>query len=575
MIRLPYGISNFDTLISEGYHFVDKTIFMEQLEQFFTPYVFFLRPRRFGKSLFLSILEYYYDIRHKDQFDRLFGKYYIGNHPTRLANQYLILKFDFSQIDTSSLKSTQQGFLTNVKDGALHFLLAYPELFETGDQAKIEQSSTATEIIQFLIRAVKFYAKKQKIYLLIDEYDHFANEILSFRFEDFTGMVGNNGFVRKFYEAIKVGTQSGVIDRIFVTGVSPITLDSLTSGFNISTNISLYEEFSTMLGFKEEEVVQLLEGIEIQKEKLEELLALMRSWYNGYSFAKDGARKVYNSDMVLYFATEYARAQKIPEQLLDINIATDYNKIRRIFNIKHQEKKHVEYLNELLETGELQAELVRLFEIEKQFDREDFISLLYYMGIVTIADSNFTTLTFKMPNYVIKELYYQYFYQIVAEQSELHIRQIDLVEKVKALGLRNDIQPLIAHTEFILTELSNRDKRQFDEKHLKIIFTSILFTVGIYNIHHEFEVKKSAHEKGYVDILLTKRPPFKLDYQFVIEMKYLKKADAKQAQRVKSAAKEQLNAYLSNDAYLSQLENLRAYVVLFVGNEGSFEELDI
>ncbi|MCB0838514.1 MAG: AAA family ATPase, partial [Bacteroidetes bacterium] len=254
--------------------------------------------------------------------------------PTPLANQYLILKFDFSQIDTSTPQNAFQGFLTNVKNSALTYLGLYQDLLGNFDEQTIRNYRFPAEIIQHMIRVTQLNAPQHKIYLLIDEYDHFANEILSFRFQDFQEMVGQNGFVRKFYEALKVGTQSGVIARLFITGVSPLTLDSLTSGFNIATNISLNKQFASMLGFKQNEVKDIIKGIDIKPDQEVETLELMQAWYNGYRFGKEDVETIYNSDMVLYFAAEYSQEGKFPEELLDPNIASDYSKIRRLFKIK-------------------------------------------------------------------------------------------------------------------------------------------------------------------------------------------------------------------------------------------------
>ena len=573
MLKLPYGISNFELLVNEGYLYIDRTFYLEKLESLSQRYLFFVRPRRFGKSLFLSVLEYYYGLQYKDKFERLFGKYYIGQNPTPAANKYLILKFDFSQMDTSSFENTFKSFLGNVKGSALTFLELYAHLFGQPNLEEVKNYTFPAEVMQHILRIARVNAPDHKIYLLVDEYDHFANEILSFRFDDFQEMVGKNGFVRKFYEAVKVGTQSGTIDRLFITGVSPLTLDSLTSGFNISTNISLRKEFNALMGFKQNEVRDILRGIEIPREKEEEALALMKGWYNGYLFAEEAAEHIYNSDMVLYFATEYSSSQNYPKELLDPNIASDYTKIRRLFKIRDKEKEHLQYLDELLTTGAISAKLVRQFELERRFDRNDFISLLYYTGIITIHKSSLAAVILKMPNYVIEQLYYQYFHQVAIERSRLPANQIDLHEIIRVLALNNEMRPLIDYTQQILTALSTRDKVKFDEKYIKAIFTSVLFTVGIYTIRHELEVKRSPTDKGYVDILLQKRPPFETKYQFAMELKYVKKADAAQAEAVKKEAVEQLRRYLRYDDYLQKLEDLKAYVVLFVGNEGEFVEV--
>ncbi len=578
MTKIPYGISHFGTLITDGYLYIDKTAYVQQLEEMSQRYLFFLRPRRFGKSLFISLLEHYYGIEHKANFQTLFGNYYIGQHPTRLANSYLTLVFDFSQMDTSSFENTFDAFLENVKDGVERFFTKYNDIFNQEDINGIEKYDYPAKVIQYLFRKVEAKARSQKIYLLIDEYDHFANEILAFHFNDFNRMVGQNGFVRKFFEAIKTATRNGVVDRIFVTGVSPITLDSLTSGFNISTNISLYERFNAMMGFTEAEVNKILDIIKIPDNELVKVKKDLKAWYDGYVFNTKMTERIYNSDMVLYFTSYYNDDRYPPEELLDPNIASDFTKIRRLFKIKGKEKAHLAHLNKLLETGTLTAKLIRQFDLERRFGSHDFVSLLYYMGILTIVKEDLEDLIFRMPNYVIEQLYYQYFHQIILEQSELSGSEIDVQQKIKTLAQQNDIRPLVAYTEAILTELSNRDKMRFDEKYVKVIFTSAFYTSGIYTIHNEKEVKKSATEKGYVDILLIRRPPYKPTYQFVIEFKYVKKSDTARTTAVKAGAIEQLQAYLENDAYLQELVkggDLKAYVVVFVGNVGEIVEVDL
>jgi hypothetical protein len=347
------------------------------------------------------MLDYYYNIKYKEDFERLFGQFYIGRKPTKMANQYLILRLDFSQIETSSFEKTYDGFTTNVRYGVIEFYGRYPEYFDEEDIAKVEKLTTPSEIIQDVISKTE-RRTAHKIYLLIDEYDHFANEILSFRYNEFMEMVGRNGFVRKFYETIKVGTQKAVIDRLFVTGVSPITLDSLTSGFNISTNISLRPELNELMGFVETEVVEILKGVGVADTDLEHVLGEVREWYNGYKFSVDAERRVYNSNMMLYFAREFLYNKKYPTELLDPNIASDYNKIRKSFKIKGREKENLVHLDKLVKTGTLESELIQLFDLEKRFDTADFISLLFYQGIITIWEKDLDSIIFKMPNYVIK-----------------------------------------------------------------------------------------------------------------------------------------------------------------------------
>ena len=398
MIKIPYGISNFETLVSRGQYYVDRTTYIEKLENFFSSYLFFVRPRRFGKSLFLSVLEYYYGLQYKGKFDTLFGKYHIGQNPTPLANQYLILKFDYSRVNTSSFENTYNSFLQNTKNGAIKFLGLYRQFFSEKDVEEVKTLTFPGEVIQHVLVNVELKAPNHKIYLLIDEYDHFANEILSFRFDDFHEMVGKNGFVRKFYEAIKVGTQSGVIDRLFVTGVSPITLDSLTNGFNISTNITLYEEFNEMMGFKEEEVVEILKGIEVPNEELESMIKLMKEWYGGYLFAGKALKSVINPDMTLNCVLQYNQEREFPQELSKF-IKTNYF----FQEEKIKEKNFLLYLEELLEKKEIMSELVRQFVAGREFKRKDFISLLFYTGKITISKNYLSSKIFKIPNYTMRE----------------------------------------------------------------------------------------------------------------------------------------------------------------------------
>ncbi|MEM0993919.1 MAG: AAA family ATPase [Bacteroidota bacterium] len=579
MQKVPYGISNFEMLISEGYLYVDRTAYLELLENMSYRYLFFLRPRKFGKSLFLSVLEYYYDVNLKAKFESLFGQFYIGQHPTPKASQYLILQFDFSQIDTSSYDRTLDGFLNNIKVGVSSFYGRYAQFFSPENIKRIRRYDFPSKIIQDVIEQVALCAPDHKIYLLIDEYDHFANEILSFRYDEFMTMVGRNGFVRKFYEAIKVGTQKGVIDRMFVTGVSPITLDSLTSGFNIASSVTLNLQLDKMMGFTEEEVIDILKKVGVTEADLADVLADMRSWYNGYKFNEDSQIKIYNPNMVLYFAAHYNDLQQYPRELLDPNIASDYTKIRSSFKIQGREKEHLAHLETLLETGQLKAKLTGQYNLDKRFDNNDFISLLFYQGITTITDNIVGKTVFQIPNFVIRELYYQYFYQVILERSQLTQIKMEVDSGVEVLALEGDISSLVAYTEKVLQELAVRDALRFNEKYIKVIFTAAIAASGIYYLHNEFEVKvplKSGHTgKGFVDLLLLERPPYKLNCQVVLELKYLQQKDSHRLESVKQEAVEQLQNYLQQDEFLNGLEKLKAFVIVFAGFKGEIVEIGV
>jgi hypothetical protein len=573
MFKIPYGISYFPTMSTEGYYYVDRTRYIEQLEEGGEKYLFFLRPRRFGKSLFVSMLHHYYGQEHKGRFQEIFGKYYIGQHPTPRANTYLVLQMQFSGVDTSSPEATFHDFLHNVKKAALNFLSSYPGYFDRENEQEIKASEAPNNLLSSLLGMVQRQAPGQKVYVLIDEYDHFANELIAFSFERFMGTVGRNGFVRKFYEILKEGTHSGVVDRIFITGVSPITLDSLTSGFNIAANLTLEPSFNEMMGFTENEVATLLASMQTPDDTPVELSNNLRLWYNGYLFHRDGKERMYNPDMILYFAKQFDRNRQYPEDLLDENIASDYSKIRSMFRVKDKEQENLAVLTEILETGSVSATLVRKFSFEDEWTPRHFVSLLFYLGILTIKEAGASALVFQIPNYIIRQLYFGYFNQVILEKAKLSPAKVQIEDKLEALAQHNDIEPLLRLTENILSQLAREDRAHFSEQHVKTIFASLFYQVGYFNIFSELEVRKSPTDKGRLDLLLTRRPPFSPKYQFAFELKYLPKSQKSRLAAAKKEAVEQLEAYLAHDDGLQKLDSLKAYVVVFLAEKGTVAAL--
>lgn len=563
MLKLPYGTSNFSQIAYEDYYFVDRTPYIAKLEQLGERYLFFLRPRRFGKSVFVSLLQCYYGVEYAAQFSELFARFAIGQQPTPFANTYLVLRLDFSRINTQSQESTQAGFLENVRQGISKFLAAYRAYFSEADSAYIFAGQDPSIVISRLFERTKNHQVTgklpHKIYLLIDEYDHFANELVAFRLQDFKQSVGRNGFVRKFYESIKEATGEGVVDRIFITGVSPVTLDGLTSGFNIGKHLTLNLQFHQMLGFTEQEVATILGGVGVGADDLPSVMADMRQWYDGYLFNGKAKEQLYNPDMVLYFATEFAPGGTYPEELLDTNIASDYGKLRDLFRIEGQEVQNLAVLNELISNGQIAAQLTRQFSFEKEFERDDLVSILFYLGIVTIKQAQLSRFIFEPPNFVITQLYFKYFQHIILQRTNLQANDLMIYDRVFALAQENKIAPLVEAVEMILLQLSNRDAGGFDEKYVKAIFASLIYSTQIYIVHSEYETNRR-----YVDLLLTRRPPIEPNYQFAFELKYLKLQDAGQVSTVKEAALTQMKEYLQHEK-LRALPDLRAWVVVFVG----------
>jgi Predicted AAA-ATPase/PD-(D/E)XK nuclease superfamily len=568
MIKIPYGVSNFETMIKEAYFYQDRTAYIGKLEDNTAPYLFFLRPRRFGKSLFITMLHYYYGVEHKAQFSELFGKLAVGKNPTKHANSYLVLSLEFSRIPTETPQSTFNGFLANVKSGITIFLEQYAAYFTDIQQKTILNQDQPNSVISKLFDYHIGNKVPHPIYILIDEYDHFANELISFNFEYFKIAVSQNGFVRKFYETIKTATRDGVVHRLFVTGVSPITLDSMTSGFNISTSITLNPMFHGMMGFEEAEVKQLLKTIGVKKTNLSKVLWDLRAWYDGYLFNAK-CKHLYNPDMVLYFALYFSQNQAYPESLLDINIASDYGKIRNVFRIQGREEENLETLRTLTEMGSISAQLTGQFSFEKDFGADDLVSLLFYMGFLTIERADLAGSIFTFPNFVIKRLYTDYFVSVLQRYAELPIDNSAMNASIRNLANTGNLQPFFDQVSAILKRLSNRDAFHFNELTLKAIFISCLHQQQFYYVHSEYET-----EKGYADIFLEAIRHYDPKYQMAFELKYLKKFDKNEAykkitdsdiQHILDKAEVQLTNYMVSKKFIDR-KGLKGIVMVCHGD---------
>jgi hypothetical protein len=561
MIKIQYAQSDFRTLIEDGYFYQDRTEFIEKLEQWDTKYPVFLRPRRFGKSLFIRMLHHYYGLEYKDIFQNLFGNLYIGQQPTPQANSYMVLSLEFSRIDTATHESTYRGFLHNVISGVSVFMAAYSVFFTDEQRRAIEHEKSPESVIKALFRVVEANQIPHQIYLLIDEYDHFANELLSFDFNRFKTDVSQNGFVRKFYESLKTATRDGIVGRIFITGVSPVTLDSLTSGFNISDNISQNPIFHDMMGFTHAEVEAMLVGVGIPTEKIAQMMFDLTEWYDGYIFAADIFRPLFNPDMVLYFLKEYGIANKYPYVMLDSNIVSDYRKIRNIFKIGGAENEKFELLETLVKTGSINFSLTRLYNLESNFTQEDFLSLLFYMGMLTLKNVKNMRWQFQIPNYVIKRLYFEYFTSIFLEKTRFSNTRIPLDDSIDALVNEGNPDLFFNVIEHILEHNhSNRDEMVYGEKHLQTLMIGVLYPFEAYFIHSEFEIKKT-----YPDIFLEKMMDKPINYEIVLELKYVKKSAKKTLKAVIEEAQRQLDGYMKSPRF--SRPDVRGFYVVFLGGK--------
>ena len=559
MKKLPYGISDYERLIENDYYYVDKTKYIEQLENLAEPYIMFLRPRKFGKTLFTSVLENYYDIKKKEKFEELFKETYIGKNPTKLKNSYYILRFNFSGIDTRNEETTMKGFKDKVISSINVFIKKY------GLDFYINEKDTAESILDNLFKAFYIQKSNERIYVLIDEYDHFANELLGFKTDNFKNLVSKNGKVRKWYEILKEGTES-VIDRIFITGVAPITLDSMTSGFNISSDLTQDSRFNEMIGFTNEELKLLMKKQEISEEKQKELLPIMRENYDGYKFSKDAEKQIYNSNMCLYFLNSYLSFGKVPEKLVDVNIASDYSKIGSMLRLCKGENR-LDIIEKTISGEGILTDIVQKFNPAMDFTERELVSMLYYLGYLTIEDEFVGYTRLKIPNKVMKEIYSEYFLKILEEEENLNIDSSYYTQIGIEIALEGKIDKAISLLQKYLKNLSNRDYQRFDEKYVKLIFYCIMMNLKIYNVKSEMEI-----EKEYPDIVLIPKEQNKGYNSIMIEFKYLKKTEEKKLKEKQEEAKKQIERY-SDTEEMKELEKLNKYTVVAVNDEVYVEKI--
>lgn len=397
--QLPILTSNFATLIAGDGFYVDKTEFIHKLESLNFPNLFFLRPRRFGKSLHLSMLEYYYGIQHEDKFNELFGGCFVGKPEnfTPLKNSYYILNFNFSGIKTQEEHKIEKEFNSEITSQILSFLDTYA-IGSEEDHQMFKDELSSPDLIRKFFTLFKKFIPSGKIYILIDEYDHFTNELFAFNKEHFKDIVSRNGWVRKFNETIKIYMGEGIVDRFFATVVTPVTLDSMTSGFNVAKNITLSEDFHEMAGFTESELRSLILGT-IYTEgsfNVDDVIAEMRSWYNGSKFTTAPVEKLYNPQLVISFLSEFKRNYEYPTKMADINVISDYKKITKILSVLPVEDSE-NIIEKVTTEDSILSELTLQFNNEVPYTKSDAISLLFYNGLLTIEKNVYDFISFVIP----------------------------------------------------------------------------------------------------------------------------------------------------------------------------------
>ena len=568
MQKLSNGVANYEDLIKENRIYVDKTNYIEKMEQLPDKTLMFLRPRKFGKTLFTSTLECYYDKNKENKFDELFKNTYIGKNPTKNKNRYCILRFNFSGISIETLEETRKGFNREVASSIELFVGKYKMDFF------VNKNDEAEGILDNLFKAFLLQKPNDKIYVIIDEYDHFANELLGFRTDEFKNLLAKNGKIRKWYEILKKGTET-VVDRIFITGVAPITLDSTTSGFNIARDITKNIEFNDMLGFSTEDVKYIMIQIEIPKEKQEELLPIMKINYDGYVFS-DMVRenienyKLYNSNMTLYFLNLYQEQNKVPEELVDINILSDYGKIEAFMDLCQSMNK-LELLEKIVSGEDIESTLTEKFNVEIEFGEKELISLLFYLGYLTIKEKGFSKCKFQIPNDVIREIYSNYFLEYISRKANISTDSIDTEAINRELLLEGNISKLLDVLKIFLENLSNRDYCKFDEKYVKVIFYTICRMLGTVYVKSELEVNGR-----YADLLLIPKENIQERYGILIEFKYIKQEDYEKDNELlnkkQEQAKLQLRDYMNSNE-IKMIPKLRGYSVVVIKDRIEVEEI--
>ncbi len=545
--KILYGTSNFEAVISDNGYYVDKTQFIEKLESIGAKYVLFLRPRRFGKSLFISTLEHYYDVNRAGQFDELFGKLYIGKKPTSLKNSFPILKFNFSAVFShGTVEEIEHSFNLGILSDIRLFYARYEQLTGGEDTFKDEFVSVekASDALRLFINLM--FKKQIKYYLLIDEYDNFANNILADHGKDrYHKITHGTGFLRNFFTIIKTGTDTRTVEKMFATGVSPLVMSDVTSGFNVGENISQDAMFNEMAGFTEDEVKTMVDYYIAEKVIPEQdrnrVLTTMKSVYDGYSFSSEADQSVYNSNSVLYLINQYTKSNKMPIDVIDTNMRTDYQKLRFLVIESHKLNGNFNLLSEVLETNEIRSELVRNFPLSDLIELDKFVSFLYYLGFLTIKEMDVDQFVFTVPNDMCDEILWDYVRKALKDTYSLEL--VDLNKVYAKMTKHGEWEPLFNYIFAEFYKISSNRDFIYREQGIKGFLLAYLNMSKAYTVHSETEMNK-----GYADIYIQPNVliyPEMCPTHFIVELKYLTKADLKESSVDAhfSQAKSQLEQY--------------------------------
>ena len=544
--RIPYGMMNFAVIRRDDCYYVDKTRFIPMIEEA-DKFFFFIRPRRFGKSLTVSMLQHYYDILAKDKFEALFGDLYIGKHPTRDRNSYLVLYLNFSGI-VGELHNYRKGLDAHCQTMFDYFCDIYADYLPKGIKEELDKKEGAVEQFEYLFTECN--KTNQRIYLFIDEYDHFTNAILSDieSLHRYTDETHGEGYLRAFFNKIKAGTYSS-IERCFITGVSPVTMDDLTSGFNIGTNYSLTPEFNEMIGFTEEEVRQMLTYYSTTSpfnHSVDELIEIMKPWYDNYCFAEEcyGETTMYNSNMVLYFVKNYIQRGKAPRDMVEDNIRIDYEKLRMLIRKDKEFAHDASIIQTLVSEGYVTGELKKGFPAINITNPDNFVSLLYYFGMLTISGTYKGKTKLTIPNQVVREQIYTYLLSTYNE-AELNFSSYEKNELASALAYRGDWKAYFGYIADCLKHYTSQRDKQKGE------FFVHGFTLAMTAQNRFYRpISEQDTQAGYVDIFLCPLLDIYSDmkHSYIVELKYAKYKDPEnRVEELRQEAIDQANRYADTD----------------------------
>lgn len=557
--KIPYGLTDYVLLMTDNYYYVDKTQYISLLEQT-ARYLFLIRPRRFGKSLFLNMLHCYYDVKYADRFDELFGNQYIGKHPTGEQGKYLVLYFNFSAVRGLG-EDLEKNFNSYAKIQMEGFADQYASYFEPGFPKEIRELETAASQLNFIGKRAAMSGLS--IYLLIDEYDNFTNTILSSEGNNvYRALTHDSGFYRGFFNIVKSITTGpeAPVKRMFITGVSPVTLDDVTSGFNIGTNITTNRKFNGMVGFSESELYEMLSYYNAEgmlPDPIDEITRMMKPWYDNYCFAKECiGQTMYNSDMVLYFLNNYLLDGHVPSDMLDRNIRTDYSKLRHFIRIDKMQEEGCSVITRLIDTGEVNGNAIKSsFPAENLADPGNFISLLYYFGLLTYDRVEYGETIMKVPNLAVREQIYGYLVEAMKERESVVFPFMEFSDRMRRMAYFGEWEAALAFFAEQVDKKAVLRDAIYQETTIKTLMVAYMGLTDYFIIWPEFEAGRGFSDL-YLMPNLANYPDMK--YSYLIELKFLKRDDTTtKVDSLIEEAETQLRKYASDEKVLASSGNTR------------------